>query len=66
MAAINRVNTNLKYERRHPEGGLLYRVIDTYWPIFLQEQERVGRNVSSNDQAVGFVVSIQASLSDGS
>lgn len=45
MAAINRVNTNLKYERRHPEGGLLHRVIDTYWPIFLQEQERVGRNV---------------------
>jgi len=45
MAAINRVNSNLKYERRHPEVGLLYRIIDTYWPIFLREQERVGRNV---------------------
>jgi len=45
MAAINRVNSGLKYERRHSESGLLYRVIDTYWPIFLREQEKIGRNV---------------------
>ena len=33
------------YERHRPEQGLFYRVIDTYWPIFLREQGRVGKTI---------------------
>ena len=33
------------YERHRPEQGLFYRLIETYWPIFLREQARVGRTL---------------------
>ena len=43
-AAVNNASI-LKYSRHHPEAGLLYRTVETYWPIFLREQERVGRSL---------------------
>ena len=45
MAAA--VNNELiaKYRRHHPEQGLLYRTVQTYWPLFLREQERVGKTI---------------------
>ncbi len=42
MAA--RTNAAL-YERHRPEHGLFYRIIETYWPIFLREQARVGKTL---------------------
>jgi hypothetical protein len=45
MAAVNKIESQAKYIRRHPEQGLLYRTVETYWPIFLREQEKVGRNI---------------------
>ena len=45
MAAVKKIIPDLKYHRRHPESGLLYRIVETYWPMFLREQERVGRNI---------------------
>jgi hypothetical protein len=45
MAAVNSIESNLKYNRRHPESGLLYRVVEMYWSIFLREQEKVGQNI---------------------
>lgn len=44
MAALNNTLTGLK-SRHHPERGLLYRTIETYWPIFLREQARVGKTL---------------------
>ena len=45
MAAA--VNNELiaKYRRHHPEQGLLYRIVQTYWPLFLREQERIGKTI---------------------
>ena len=34
-----------QYERHRPEQGLFYRIIETYWPIFLREQGRVGKTL---------------------
>ncbi len=31
--------------RHYPERGLVYRTVETYWPIFLQEQARVGKTL---------------------
>lgn len=45
MVALNKIESPVKYSRRHPEQGLLYRTVETYWPIFLREQERVGKNL---------------------
>lgn len=45
MAAVNKIDSQAKYSRRHPEQGLLYRTVETYWPLFLREQEKVGRNI---------------------
>ena len=45
MAAVNKIESQAKYLRRRPEQGLLYRTVETYWPLFLREQERVGRNI---------------------
>ena len=45
MAAVNKIESQAKYSRRHPEQGLLYRTVKTNWPLFLQEQEKVGRNI---------------------
>ena len=45
MAAVNKIQSQAKYLRRHPEQGLLYRTVEAYWPIFLREQEKVGRNI---------------------
>ena len=43
-AAVNNALT-AKYLRHRPEQGLLYRTVETYWPLFLREQERVGRSL---------------------
>ena len=43
-AAVNNAFT-AKHQRHHPEAGLLYRTVETYWPLFLREQERVGRTL---------------------
>jgi len=32
-----------KYQRRRPELNLLYRTVETYWPIFINEQKKVGK-----------------------
>ncbi len=33
------------YKRRLPQEGLFYRLVETYWPIFLREQARVGKTL---------------------
>lgn len=33
------------YKRRLPQEGLFYRIVETYWPIFLREQARVGKTL---------------------
>ncbi len=45
MAAVNNIDLNARYSRHHPERNLLYRTVETYWPLFLREQERVGRSL---------------------
>jgi len=46
MAAVAPNNTLLaRYSRHRPEKGLLYRTVETYWPIFLREQARVGKTL---------------------
>lgn len=45
MAAVRNNTAQTGYSRHHPEQGLLYRTVETYWPIFLREQERVGREL---------------------
>jgi len=44
VAALNKVSSE-SYSRHHPEQGLLYRTVETYWPIFLREQARVGKKL---------------------
>lgn len=36
---------NRSYRRHRPEQNLLYRTVETYWPIFLKEQQRVGKTL---------------------
>jgi len=43
-AAVNNALLN-SYSRHHPERGLLFRTVETYWPLFLREQARVGRTL---------------------
>ncbi len=45
MSAVQNNAFKANYSRRHPERGLLYRTVETYWPIFLQEQQRVGKTL---------------------
>ena len=45
MAALSNNASISRYSRHHPERGLLYRTVETYWPLFLREQERVGRSL---------------------
>ncbi len=45
MPAVQNNTIQTAYSRHHPERGLLYRTVETYWPIFLREQERVGRQL---------------------
>ncbi|WP_413580750.1 transposase zinc-binding domain-containing protein [Bdellovibrio sp. HCB288] len=42
VAAVPYIH-NKSYRRHRPEQNLLYRKIETYWPIFLKEQQRVGK-----------------------
>ena len=44
MAAVQQL-TNGIYQRRRPERSLLYRTVQTYWPIFVKEQKRVGKTL---------------------
>jgi hypothetical protein len=44
-AAANKVESQGKNSPHHPEQGLLYRTVEAYWPLFLREQEKVGRNI---------------------
>lgn len=34
-----------KYQRRQPEKTLLFRIIETYWPLFIKEQARVNKKL---------------------
>jgi len=45
MAAVAPNSFINPYIRHRPEQGLVYRTVETYWPIFLQEQERIGKTV---------------------
>ncbi len=43
MVAAVRQFSSTKYQRRQPEQNLLYRIVQTYWPIFVHEQKRIGK-----------------------
>lgn len=43
MAAVFNIKQTCKYQRRQPEKSLLYRTIETYWPILVTEQARVNK-----------------------
>lgn len=45
MAAVNKIESHSKYVRHRPEQSLLYRTVQTYWPMFLREQARVGKTI---------------------
>jgi hypothetical protein len=44
MAAVNNAAPD-QYARHRPQQGLFYRIIETYWPIFVREQGRVGKTL---------------------
>ena len=43
MVAAPDLFLSKKYQRHHPENNLVYRTVQTYWPLFLQEQKKVGK-----------------------
>lgn len=43
MVALLNISATAKYDRRHPEESLLFRTVQSYWPVFLYEQKRVGK-----------------------
>lgn len=43
MVALPNKLAAAKYDRRHPEESLLFRTVQCYWPLFLNEQKRVGK-----------------------
>lgn len=45
MTAVNLSLQNHFYKRHRPEESVLFQTVETYWPIFLQEQERLGKTV---------------------
>ena len=44
FAVLNQALTG-QHVRHRPEAGLLCRTVETYWPLFLREQARVGKNL---------------------
>ncbi len=42
VATLNQLLSK-RYQRHHPENNLVYRTVQTYWPLFVQEQKRVGK-----------------------
>ncbi len=44
MAIAHNIKNPVSYRRRHPEKSLLYRTVETYWPVFRKSQEKSGRN----------------------
>jgi hypothetical protein len=45
MLSVRNTNDAYAYQRRQPEKTLLYRTIETYWPMFVIEQARVGKKL---------------------
>ncbi|MCB0386207.1 MAG: transposase, partial [Bdellovibrionales bacterium] len=45
MALFLQPPSGSQYVRHRPERGLLYRTVETYWPVFLRERERVGKGL---------------------
>ena len=45
MPSVRNTNDAYVYQRRQPEKTLLYRTIETYWPMFVIEQARVGKRL---------------------
>jgi hypothetical protein len=43
MVAAHKKNNGVRYQRHRPEESLVYRTIETYWPVFLNEKRRVGK-----------------------
>lgn len=45
MAAVNLALKQYTYKRHRPEETVLYRAVETYWPLFVKEQARVGKKL---------------------
>jgi hypothetical protein len=45
MPSARNTNDAYAYQRRRPEKALRYRTIETYWPMFVIEQARVGKKL---------------------
>ena len=45
MAALAPNAFTNTYTRHRPEKNLLYRTVQTYWPLFLKEQSRLGKSI---------------------
>jgi hypothetical protein len=44
MVAIARNFVNTKYQRRRPDQEIVFRTVQRYWPVFLNEQRKVGKS----------------------
>lgn len=44
VAAVKQIYPT-KYQRHHPENNLLYRTVQTYWPVFVREQKKAGKTL---------------------
>src|SRR3989344_322098 len=45
MVAVRNSIQTYKYQRRQPEKTLLYRTIESHWPLFIQERARVNKKL---------------------
>ena len=45
MAPALRYATSATYQRHQPETETLYRTMQSYWPVFVREQSRVGKTI---------------------
>ena len=45
MAAVAPNAFTNPYTRHRPEKKLLYRTVQTNWPLFLKEQSRLGKSI---------------------
>lgn len=45
MSALNSAH-QFSYLRHRPERNLVYQVIETYWPLFLEQQSKVGQSIT--------------------
>jgi hypothetical protein len=45
MLSVRNTSDAYTYQRRQSEKSFLYRTIETYWPLFVTEQARVGKKL---------------------